>query len=163
MRRWSFRSLTGEFRQRARWLRLARRTKIINAGRHDGDADDTFQLSSNVAPTMMLAFWSTSSANAGSRLRRLRNSVRSLPPVMEIMRPLARLIEGSSINGLEIAATAALSTRFSRQKTLAPAHHGFALLAHDCENVGKIEIDQTFLDDKIANASHTRNKALDRP
>ena len=65
------------------------------------------RLSSKVAPTMMLA-----SGSASSRMRlaasSTSNSVRSWPPVMEMIRPLARLIEGSSINGLEIAVTAAL-------------------------------------------------------
>jgi hypothetical protein len=35
------------------------------------------------------------------------NNVRSFPPVIEIKRPLARLIDGSSISGFEIAASAA--------------------------------------------------------
>jgi hypothetical protein len=64
------------------------------------------RLSSNVAPTMMLASESTS-----SRMRvaasSTSNSARSLPPVMEMMRPLARLIEAFSISGLEIAASRA--------------------------------------------------------
>src|SRR5258707_5735672 len=45
-------------------------------------------------------------------------------------------------------------------RSLAPAHHGLALLAHYGENVGKIEIDQTFLDYKVADAGHTRIKHL---
>ena len=77
------------------------------------------RLSSKDAPTMMLA-----SGSASSRMREAAsstsNNIRSLPPVMEIMRPLARLIEGSSINGLEIAATAALSTRFSPEASPLP-------------------------------------------
>jgi hypothetical protein len=44
-----------------------------------------------------------------------------LPPLMEIMRPLARLIEGSSINGLEIAASAASSARVAPEAS--PRHH----------------------------------------
>ena len=78
------------------------------------------RLSSKVAPTMTLASWSTC-----SRMRvaasSTSNSMRSLPPVMEMMRPLARLIEGSSISGLEIAATAALSTRFSPEASPGPS------------------------------------------
>ena len=73
--------------------------------------------------------------------------------MIEMMRPLARLIEGFSINGLEIAATAASSTRFAPED-LASAHHGLALLTHDRENVGEIEIDQAFLDDEVADAGH---------
>src|SRR5258707_3970120 len=45
-------------------------------------------------------------------------------------------------------------------RSLAPAHHGLALLAHYGENVGKIEIDQTFLDYKVADSGHTRIKYL---
>src|SRR5712664_46791 len=77
------------------------------------------RLASKVAPTMMLA-----SGSASSRIRvaasSTSNSVRSLPPVIETIRPLARLIEGSSIKGLEIAATAALSTRFSPEASPLP-------------------------------------------
>jgi hypothetical protein len=87
------------------------------------------RLSSKVAPTMMLASWS-----ASSRMRvaasSTSNSVRSLPPVIEISRPLARLIEGSSISGLEIAASAAVKHAPRRKPRPCPsspcllAHHG---------------------------------------
>src|SRR5438309_5845436 len=55
-----------------------------------------------------------------------------------------------------------VSTTFSSSEigSFAPAHHGLALLAHYGENVGKIEIDQTFLDYKVADASHARIKHL---
>src|SRR5436305_829597 len=64
------------------------------------------RLSSKVAPTMMLASLSTS-----SRMRVAASStsyrVRSLPPVIEMSRPLAPFIEVSSISGGEIALSAA--------------------------------------------------------
>ena len=56
---------------------------------------------------------------------------------------------------MEIAATAALSTRLSPE---ASPHHGLALLAHHGENVSKIQIDKAFLDDKVADAGYTRIK-----
>ena len=61
---------------------------------------------------MMLASWSTS-----SRIRvaasSTSNKVRSLPPVIEINRPRAPFIDESSISGLAIAASAAVSARLS--------------------------------------------------
>src|SRR5215213_2237507 len=77
------------------------------------------RLSSKVAPTMILASWSTS-----SRIRvaasSTSNSVRSLPPVMETKRPRAPFIEESSISGLAIAASAAVSARFSPEASPVP-------------------------------------------
>jgi hypothetical protein len=57
-------------------------------------------------------------------------------------RPLAPFIEASSISGLEIAASAA------------GAHHGLAHLAHHGAHIGKVEIDEAFLDHQVGDAGH---------
>src|SRR5277367_5417875 len=48
------------------------------------------------------------------------NSVRSLPPVIEINRPRAPFMEASSISGLAIAASAAVNARFSPEASPVP-------------------------------------------
>jgi hypothetical protein len=50
--------------------------------------------------------------------------------------------------------------RRQRARASAPAHHGLALLTHYGQNVGKIEINQTLLDNKIADAGHARIEHL---
>ena len=77
------------------------------------------RLWSKVAPRMMLASESTS-----SRMRVAASStsysVRSLPPVMEMSRPRAPRMVVSSSSGLEIAASAAASARFSPEASPVP-------------------------------------------
>ena len=95
-------------------LRLPRRVGVVDAGRDHRNADDAVQAfveggADDDVGVLVGLFADARAASSTS------NSVRSLPPVIEISRPLARLIEGSSINGLEIAASAALR-RVSRRK-----------------------------------------------
>src|SRR6478752_1913374 len=59
-------------------------------------------------------------------------------------RPLAPFIEASSISGLEIAASAAVSARFSQ----------------DGAHVGKVEIDKPFLDHQVRDAGYARIEDL---
>ena len=65
----------------------------------------------------------------------------------------------SSINGLEIAATAAVSTRFSPEAS-PPPNMALPFSRMTARTSAKIKIDQTFLDDKVADAGHTRIKHL---
>jgi hypothetical protein len=100
--------------------------------------------SSKVAPTMMLASWSTS-----SRMRvaasSTSNSVRSLPPVMEMRRPLAPFSGGQ---------------RALVAGGLARPHHRLAHFAHDGADVGEVEVDQAFLDHQVGDAGDARVEHL---
>ena len=78
--------------------------------------------------------------------------MRSLPPVIEISKPLAPFIEASSISGLDIAASAAVSALLARR--FAGTHHRLAHLAHDGAYIGKIKIDQAFLDHQVGDAGN---------
>jgi len=72
---------------------------------------------------------------------------------------LAPFIEESSINGLAIAASAALSARFSPEASPVP-NHGLAHFAHDRTHVGEIEVDEAFLDHQIGDAGDAGIKHL---
>jgi len=101
-------------------LRLARRTKIINAGRHDGDADDTFQAFIKRGADDDVGVLVDLFANAGRGFVDFeqREILAARDGDDETAGALDR---GSSINGLEIAATAALSTRFSPEASPCPS------------------------------------------
>ena len=78
-------------------------------------------------------------------------SVRSRPPVIEISRPLGALHRGIvdqriGDRGFGGGERALLAGR------LAGSHHRLAHLAHDRAHVGKIEIDEAFLDHQVGDA-----------
>ena len=116
------------------------------------------RFSSKVAPTMMLASWSTS-----SRMRvaasSTSNRVRSLPPVIEINRPRAPFIE-------QVVDQRVGDRSFGRgQRALlaggfAGAHHRLAHLTHHGADVGEVEVDQAFLDHQIGDAGDARIEHL---
>src|SRR6267378_3591761 len=149
----------GEVRQRAfRRLRLASLANIIDAGRHHRDADDTIQAFIERRADDYVGVRVGLIANAGSSFVDLEQH--QVPAAGDgddeatgalDRGVLDQWIGNRGHSGFEHALLAG---------SLAPAHHGLALLAHDGENVGKIEIDQTFLDDKVADAGHTRIKHL---
>ena len=107
---------------------------------------------------MMLASWSTS-----SRMRvaasSTSNSVRSLPPVIEISRPRAPFIEQVvdqrvGDRGFGGGQRALVAGGF------AGAHHRLAHLPHHGADVGEVEIDQAFLDHQIGDAGDARIEHL---
>ena len=139
-------------------MRLARRANIIDASRHHRDADDTFQTFIESGADDDVGVLIDLFANAGRGFVDLEQHevLAASDGDYEATGALDRGVLDQWIgncghSGIEHAL---------RAGSLAPAHHGFALLAHYGENVGKIEIDQTFLDYKVADAGHTRIKHL---
>src|SRR5438552_5567975 len=149
----------GEFRKQAfRRLRLWHYFEIIDAGRHDRDADDTFQAFIEGRADDDVGVRVGLFAYAGSSFFNLeqRQVIATGDGDDEAAGALDRGVLDQWIGnrGHGGGKHALLAG------SLAPAHHGLALLPHDRENVGKIKIDQTFLHDQVAEACHTRVQHL---
>src|SRR5207302_11005759 len=101
------------------WHRLMRRQSHIDAGRHHRHAHDAVQafVEGRADDDVGIAVDLLANSRCGfvDLVQR-----RSLPPVIEMSRPLAPFIEVASISGLEIAASAAESARLSPEASPVP-------------------------------------------
>ena len=139
-------------------MRLPRGAEIVDAGRHHRDADDTFEV----------CIEGGADDDVGVRIGLVADPGRSLVN-LEQRQVLAAgdgddqaagaLDRGILDQGIGNRSDGRVEHAL-RAGSLAPAHHGLALLAHDRKNVGEIEIDQAFLDDEVADAGHARIEHL---
>jgi len=97
-------------------------------------------VSSKVAPTMMLASWSTSSRNPCRGFVDPRTASGPCRPVIEIKRPRAPFIEVDRRSSGWRSPPRLRSRRASRRKPRR-AHHRLAHLAHHGADVGEVEVD----------------------